>query len=242
MKTLLFSILLGPALTIILIQYPGRPESRSLEFFRRLEASTPQVIVLYGTSLTVTGAWAEALKDWFQTEYPDTVTVINSGGSGQNSTWGAQNLVEKVISHGPGLVLIEFSYNDAHAKFNLQVQDAWNNLNAIVAGIQKERPGAAIVLQTMNVGWDAPNGNRSLSARPRLEAFNEVYRGYAREHGLPLLDHYGAWSRLKREDPERFRKYVPDGSHPTKEGSLAITWPTIRSFLVKSQQEARAAK
>ena len=211
-----------------------------MEFFRRLEAATPQVVVLYGTSLTMTGAWAEALTEWFRTEYPRLVTVINSGGSGQNSTWGVQNLGEKVIRHRPDLVLIEFSYNDAHDKFNLRVQDAWSNLDAIVAGIQKARPSAAVVLQTMNVGWDAPNGNRSLSARPQLEAFNENYRRYARAHALPLLNHYAAWSRLKREEPERFRRYVPDGSHPTKEGSRAITWPTIRSFLVKLQDEVRA--
>lgn len=112
MKTLLLSILLAPGL-VMPDQYSGQPESRSVEFFRRLEMRTSQVIVLYGTSLTVTGAWAEALNGWFQTEYPDLVTVINSGGSGQNSTWGVQNLTEKVISHRPDLVVIEFSYNDA---------------------------------------------------------------------------------------------------------------------------------
>lgn len=65
------------------------------------------------------------------------------------------------------------------------------------------------MLQTMNVGWDAPNGNRSLSARPQLEAFNEVYRGYAREHGLPLLDHYGALWRMVAPEARRSRK-VPE--------------------------------
>jgi acyl-CoA thioesterase-1 len=242
MKTALMSIVLTSWWALSLSQSAAGPDRRSLEFFRRLEEGTPQVIVLYGTSLTVTGGWVDALNRWFRTEYPRLVTVVNSGGSGQNSTWGVENLTDKVLQHRPDLVLIEFSYNDAHEKFGLRPQDAWNKLDAIVAGIHEHRPGAAVVLQIMNVGWDAPNGNRSLSVRPQLDTFNDEYRRYARQHALPLLDHFPAWSRLKRAEAERFQRYVPDGSHPTKEGSLAMTWPTIRSFLVSLQDAVRTAK
>lgn len=240
MKTIVLSTVLISWLAPMLIQ--PAPESRSLEVFRRLERGTPQVVVLYGTSLTVTGAWADALTWWFQTEYPRLVTVVNSGGSGQNSGWGVENLADKVLSHLPDLVLIEFSYNDAHEKFGLRPQDARANLDTIVSSIREHRPGTAIVLQIMNVGWDAPNGNRSLSVRPQLDTFNEEYRRFARDRGLPLIDHFPAWAEVKRTEPERFERYVPDGSHPTKEGSLAITWPAIRSFLIALQGEVRSGK
>ena len=59
----------------------------------------------------------------------------------------------------------------------------------------------AIVLQIMDKPWDTPNGNRSFSDRLQLEAFNENYRVYARNHALPFVDHFADWQRLQAEDP-----------------------------------------
>jgi len=91
----------------------------------------------------------------------------------------------------------------------------------------------------MNVGWDAPNGNRSLSVRPNLEQYNDNYRKFAREQGLPLLDHSIAWKKLKETDPDKFKWYIPDGSHPSTEGSLAVTWPTIKAWLETARASAK---
>lgn len=100
---------------------------------------------------------------------------------------------------GPGLVFIEFAYNDAHIKFQMTLEQGAKHLDAMVRALREQNPQLAIVLQTMNVGWDAPNGNQSLTSRPQLNAFNENYRRYAREQRLPLLDHYPNWARLKQE-------------------------------------------
>ena len=108
----------------------------------------------------------------------------------------------------------------------------------MVTAIQAKNPEALIVLQTMNIGWDAPNGNRSQSARPQLERFNDNYRDYAFKHQLPLLDHYANWKSLKEGDPERYQSYVPDGTHPSEEGSLKVTWPLIETVLNESNRAA----
>jgi hypothetical protein len=200
-------------------------------FFQHLSAGKPQCVVVYGTSLTAGGAWAEAMKQWFDEKYPDQVRFINSAGPGQNSDWGLQNLQSNVLAYHPDLVLIEFSYNDAHEKFNLPVKRGAENLDKMVAAIQAQNPAALVVLQVMNVGWDAPNGNRSSSARPQLQQFNDNYRNFAKEHQLTLLDHYPNWLNLKENQPEKFHDYVPDGTHPGKAGSLAVTWPAIKAWL-----------
>jgi lysophospholipase L1-like esterase len=199
--------------------------------FKNLKAGKPQTVVLYGTSLTAQGAWAGALKEWFQTAYPKQVTVLNTAGPGQCSDWGLQNLGEKVLKHKPDLVFIEFSYNDAHEKFKMSLPKGKENLDAMVKAIHAQNPDTTIVLQIMNIGWDAPNGNRSLSVRPQLLAFNENYRVYAKEQELPLLDHFIAWNQLKETKPEIFQSLVSDGSHPTKEGSLLYTWPLVKNWL-----------
>lgn len=205
--------------------------------FAALADGKKRTVVVFGTSLTHGGAWTVATRQWFDERYPGQVAFVNGGGSGQNSDWGVANLQTKVLDHRPDLVFVEFSYNDAHDKFDMPPERGADNLRHIIGGIRSANPDAAIVLQTMNVGWDAPNGNRSLSVRPQLERFNDNYRTIAREQGLPLLDHYAAWKKLKDEQPGTFQAYVPDGSHPTEEASLAITWPAIKAWL----EAARAA-
>jgi len=204
--------------------------------FANLRAGKAQTVVLYGTSLTAGGEWAVATKAWFSEHFAGKATVINSAGPGQNSHWGLANLDERVLAHQPDLVLIEFSYNDAHEKFNLTVEQAAKNLDAIVRGIRAKRPTCDIVLQVMNANWDAPNGKRTMSARPQLTAFNDNYRACAKANNLPLIDHFPAWQQLKEKDPERFHAFVPDGTHPTKEGSLAVTWPAVKSLLERAAQ------
>src|SRR5690349_11253996 len=75
--------------------------------FRSLAAGKKQTVVVYGTSLTHGGAWANATKQWFDQTYPGQVTFINSGGPGQNSDWGLANLKAKVLDHHPDLVFVE---------------------------------------------------------------------------------------------------------------------------------------
>jgi lysophospholipase L1-like esterase len=208
--------------------------------FQNLEAGKPQTVIVYGTSLSHGGAWAKATKQWFNQQYPGKVKFINSAGPGQNSDWGVKNLKTNVLDHQPDLVFVEFSYNDSRDKFNMPVERGAANLKRIVDEIRKQNPATVIVLQTMNVGWDAPNGNRSFSIRPQLEMFNDNYRKLARAESLPLLDHYASWQKLKETDLPTFQKYIPDGTHPSDAGSLAITWPTVKAWLEASR--AAAAK
>jgi lysophospholipase L1-like esterase len=204
--------------------------------FANLAAGKPQTVVLYGTSLTHGGEWAVATKAWFAEHFAGKATVINSAGPGQNSQWGLANLEERVLKHQPDLVLIEFSYNDAHEKFKITVEQAAKNLDAIVRGIKAKRPTCDIVLQVMNANWDGNSDKRPMSSRPQLTAFNDNYRTYAKANKLPLIDHFPAWLALKEKDESKFHAYVPDGTHPTKEGSLAVTWPAVKALLERAAQ------
>lgn len=206
------------------------------EVFKKLQSGQPQTIIVYGTSLTAGGMWAKAMKEWFDKEYPNQVIFVNSGRGGANSDVGVQSLTPKVLNLKPDLVFIEYSYNDAVDDL-MPVQKGWDNLDKIVTGIHTQNPQTAIVLQTMNVGWDPSPEKLPFSRRANLEKYNDNYRRYAREKNLPLLDHYPAWLQLKEQEPEKFRAYIPDGSHPTPQGSLAVTWPTIEAFL----NQAKAA-
>jgi acyl-CoA thioesterase-1 len=198
--------------------------------FHSLEKGEKQTVVLYGTSLTIGGEWARAMKAWFDDAYPDQVTFVNSGKGGANSAFGVEKLEERVLSYRPDFVMIEFSYNDAIDDI-LTPGQAWQNLDQMVTRIQKKNPSIAIILQTMNVGWDPRPDHLPFSRRAKLEIFNENYRRYAREKSIPFIDNYPAWLQLKQQEPEKYRTFIPDGSHPTSEGSLAIHWPAVKTLL-----------
>ena len=206
-------------------------------FFKRLRAGEKLTVVTYGTSVTEYGAWVAMVQKWFDEKFPGQVTIVNSGGHGQNSTWGAAQIKDKVLDHKPDLVFIEFAVNDAHTRFNLPVETARKNLDAMVTAIQEQNPNTAIVLQTMNAFWDCtkPGGFAAAdTSRPKLEEYNDNYRACAKERGLPLVDNYPDWAKFKKEHFDQFQIFLPDGTHPNKDGVRTVMWPNVERFLEQS--------
>ncbi|MEY5027654.1 MAG: hypothetical protein RLZZ244_3182 [Verrucomicrobiota bacterium] len=228
------AILLTVPLAFSTAAFPASAEPRA-EIFDHLEAGRKQTVLVYGTSLSHGGEWAKEVKRWFDGAYPGLVIFQNASGPGQNSDWALKNLETSVLQHHPSLVFLEFSYNDCVDRFQMPAERGAANLATIVERIRAQDPQTTVVLQTMNTPWDAPNGHQSASIRTRLEAFNHSYRAYAQKHRLPLLDHYPNWLRLQQTDPNRFQTLVPDGSHPNREGSLLVTWPTVKDWLEKTR-------
>lgn len=216
-------------------------EPLPVNVFRSLEAGRKQAVVVYGTSLTASAEWPKALKGYFEKHFPGQVTFVNAAKSGEHSNWGVANLEKQVLAKKPDLVFIEFSINDAVTRFDISTEKSAANLDAMVKALRQQNPQVEIVLQTMNPVWDAPDvpaERKSASNRPRLADYYEVYRKYAHEHGLPLVDHYANWLKLQQNQPEKFKKWLPDGTHPTPEASVAVTFPAIQSLLEKARAAA----
>lgn len=198
-------------------------------FVESLRAGREQTIVYYGTSLTAAGAWTRALTDELKAKFPGQVVAHNKGGPGMHSGWGLRSVDERVIAYKPDVVFIEFSINDAVARFKLSPAKAKENLNQMIDRIRAALPGCEIILQVMNPVVGKPEGDSGW--RPTMEECQNNYREVAKERGLKLIDHMPAWSRLLKNDEARFRAYVPDGVHPAQEGWLAIVMPELRRQL-----------
>ncbi len=225
-------------LTAVSLARAESPDSLA-GFFQKLKAGEKQTVVTYGTSLTAAGAWVPLMQQWFDGKFPGQVTIINSGGPGQHSDWGAAQVESKVLAHAPNLVFVEFSYNDAHLRFQLTPEHCRKNLETILEKIQTKDPATAIVLQTMNAPWDPPEGKGmqdSATNRPALEAFNDNYRAVAKAQNLPLVDNYPDWVAIKETDFPRYQTLVPDGSHPNKFGSTEVTWKNVQALLEKASR------
>lgn len=209
--------------------------------FKHLQAGTSQTVVVYGTSLSQIAEWPKALKAYFDKQFPGKVAFINASMSGQQSNWGVSNLEKRVLAKKPDLVLIEFSINDSATKHNISIEKGIANLDTMVKALRRQNPRVEIVLQTMNLTWDVsagPVGKTAASDRPHLADYYESYRKYAREHALPLIDHFQNWLKLQREDEKQFKQWLPDGTHPIPAASLAVTWPAIEALLEKARHAA----
>jgi formylglycine-generating enzyme required for sulfatase activity/lysophospholipase L1-like esterase len=192
-------------------------------FVANLKAGKPQTIVTYGTSLTAGAAWVGQLRDALNAQFPGLATVINSGESAMSSGWGVANLEPRVIAKKPDAVFIEFAINDAFLMYLTSVPAARSLLTNMIGRLQASQPQAEIILMTMN----SPIGSGRIEYRPDIRAYYDVYRDVAKERKLLLIDHNANWEALLRKDTALFRKYVPDGIHPSPEACTNVISPAI---------------
>lgn len=212
----------------------------SAKFITALEEGKAQTIVCYGTSLTAGTTWpglnwVSGLGDALNARWPGKATVINSGLSGKNSSYGLENVQKKVVSKNPDVVFIEFSMNDAADSLNSgktqeqALADAESNLKAIISAIKTSCPSCEIVLQTMNP-YVKVSGS-TLSERTGLENHVAMYRRVAQENGYLLIDNWPLWQEILKNDEAEYLSLVPDGVHPNESGVKRVTLPNILKTL-----------
>jgi len=210
--------------------FAGSPASTGdLRAFTKLENGESATIVAYGTSLTEMGGWVDILRETLEERHPGQVQVINSGGSGQYSQWGVDNLDAKVIAHAPDLVFIEFSVNDCVARFGCSVDQARQNLESMIDRIQDKYPDCEFVLMSTSIADKYPEGHTS--HRTQIEAYHQIYADVARERGFLFIDLFTAWQELKTSDLVRYEAAIPDTIHPSPMGEEKVVAPAILSAL-----------
>ena len=212
------------------------------EVFRALEAGEHQTVMTYGTSVTIYGEWANEVKAYFDVHYPGQVTFLNTARAGQHSSWGLENLQERVLDHHPDLLFVEFAINDAATKHGISTNQCSENLDALIQAVRAQNPAVEFVLQTMNPAWDSPKSapKKYAGDRPNLNDYYQVYRDYAAAHHLPLVDQYPHWKKIMDEEPDRYHEMVPDGIHPDKKPSSDVAWPNVKALLDRARVFAGA--
>jgi lysophospholipase L1-like esterase len=220
-----FLVMIAPLAATAAAPSTSRAETPA-RFITQLRAGRPQHIVIYGTSLSRSGAWVTQLQDALDARFPGLVKLTNSARGGQHSGWGAANVDALVIAQKPDVVFIEFAINDAVTRFHLSLGDVRRNVDMILDRITRALPDCEIILQIMNPAIGKPEGDPS--HRHDQNAYQQLYRDAAARRGLRLIDHSIAWNQLlAREGEAAFKKLVPDGVHPRAEGYAAVVMPTL---------------
>ena len=79
-------------------------------------------IICFGDSITEGGdfeqakRWTSLLQARLDETYPEAYRVINKGISGNTSAQGFDRFCDDVLPYFPGLLLVEFGFNDANVK------------------------------------------------------------------------------------------------------------------------------
>ena len=205
----------------------SRPASAQDSVIKRLENGETQKIVVYGTSLSAApDGWAALLEDSLNARYPGRAEVVNSAQAAMWSGWGVENLRERVLAHRPDMVLLEFAMNDAYLPYATSVEAARLNLEYMVRRIRELYPGCSVYIQVMNM----PVGEHA-AQRPRVALYYGMYREEARVLDVGLIDHSEYWAPLLEKGEEAFRKYVPDGIHPSMAAQRELVLPCILKAL-----------
>jgi acyl-CoA thioesterase-1 len=207
-------------------------KSRLIE---NLARGRPQRVVVYGTSLSHTGAWVEQAKEAIQAAYPGLLTLINAARSGENSRWGLAHVEESVVQLKPDAVFLEFTINDSVARFEISPAESRQNLENMLDHISSALPKCESILQIMNPVVGKPVGD--YSHRRWQSEYQQIYRDVARERNLLLIDHTPAWEAVLARGEDEFIKYVPDGVHPDAQGYARMVTPTILSALGLDDRE-----
>lgn len=186
-------------------------------------------IVVYGTSLSAKGAWVTQVQDDLQARFPGDCELINASECGKNSDWGLSNLQERVLSHKPDVVVLEFAINDAVARFHCPVERAESNLLEMIDQVLEQSPRTQILLQTTNPVFDRPPGDSGY--RPRLAEYYQMVRRVAHQKRLTLVDQELTWKSILNQGTDKFRRLVPDGLHPNRQGDIEVVTPIVLAAL-----------
>lgn len=194
---------------------------------KSLENGENQKIVVYGTSLSAAKeGWVTMLEDSLNARYSGKAEVVNSAQSAMWSTWGVENLRERVLEQKPNMVIIEFAMNDAYLPYNTSLEAARLNLEYMVFRIRELYPDCSIFIQVMNM----PIAEHKVQ-RPDIELYYDLYRREAKKLNVKLIDHYEYWVPILRKGEKEFRKYVSDGIHPDIEAQRKLVLPYILKSL-----------
>lgn len=199
---------------------------------KNLAASARVRVVVLGDSITKgvrSGVTAEeTFASLLQSALRDAgqdVDVINHGIGGERTDQALARLSRDIQTLEPTLVTVMYGTNDSYVdkgqkESRLTKEVYVSNLQKIVSELR--RTGIEVVLMTEPRWGDkaAPNGvgeNPNL----RLEPFVEGCRLVAREHNVPLVDHFQIWSKANAEGTD-IGEWTTDQCHPNPAGHRVL--------------------
>jgi lysophospholipase L1-like esterase len=201
-------------------------------------------VVAFGDSITrgygvpAGTGWVELLSELLKKNGKRNISVFNAGGNGNTSAEGLKRIQEDVLSHMPGLVLVEFGGNDTvHDARAVSVDEFEENILEIDRQITDK--GGKIVLVAFPPvvnEWHACKNDPYYAKWGGLDQCVEQYRRRTRDLAkrlrCPLFD-LDQYLRKLMDKEGKEKLIAKDGIHLTEEGNK---WVAEEALLFISEK------
>lgn len=203
--------------------------------------AAPVTVVAFGDSTTARRAntlvYEEVLHERLG---KDMVTILNKGIPRHTTSMGNGRFERDVLSHAPGVVIIQFGINDSAV-------DVWadppkkeprNSIEKYEANLRRfvrdsKALGAEVILMTPNQLRWTPALKERYGKPPYdsqdedgfnlyLKDYAEVVRKVAREEGAGLVDVYAEYDNFEKATGKSASALLSDGMHPNSEGHALV--------------------
>lgn len=155
-------------------------------------------IICFGDSITegaefpVNARWTSLLQNKLDAVKPDTFIVQNRGIGGNTSAQGFDRFWSDVMPLLPGVLLIQFGFNDANVKdFSIVprvgLEEFEKNLKEFHR-IAKENNSVPVFLLNHTIGDVDGNQGNGKTYNENLQPYNETIRKIANESKAELID------------------------------------------------------
>ncbi|PJE33824.1 acyl-CoA thioesterase [Pseudooceanicola lipolyticus] len=181
-------------------------------------AEAPLSVVAFGTSLTASNPWPEALQAELASCLDAPVTVQRVAGSGQGSTWALAQW-QQVAAQEPDVILLEFAINDGDLWDGISLRQSRAQHAELLTQLTGALPQARILLMVMN-----PVTGLQRLKRPRLGQYYAISHALAEEYDTGLADFAPRWQALPPG-------WAPDGLHPSAEAATAMLPPVLAPMI-----------
>ncbi|MEK7414588.1 MAG: GDSL-type esterase/lipase family protein, partial [Planctomycetota bacterium] len=208
-------------------------------------SAKPPTLVAFGDSITVGYGvnkglgWVELLTDRLK-KTGNTLAISNAGGNGNTSTQGMARMNTDVLTHMPGLVLVEFGGNDAAQ--HVTVDQFEKNLFTIAEKITSK--GGSLVFLTFPPvidEWHKVGKSPTFATWGGLdqcvEQYREKTRAVAKKLGARLCDIDVILRKLIKDNGKE-RYILKDGVHLTAESNTVVA-DAIVKFLTEKGKTTR---
>ena len=152
------------------------------------------------------------------------VDVANVGIGGERTDGALVRLDKDVLAKKPKAVLVMYGTNDSYVDKGAKLPrlTAKQYRDNLVSLVEKFRKGGAEPILMTEPRW-AKNQKNGLGEDPnvRLEEYVEACRAVAKEHKVPLVDHYKHWKDAEAKGSVLY-DWTTDGCHPNPRGHVEL--------------------
>ena len=188
------------------------------------EATKPTTIVALGDSITkgvrkgvtTDQTFCTQLEQQLRKSHPQ-VNIVNLGIGGERTDQALERLSD-VIRMRPDLVTIMYGTNDSYIdqgkqKSRLTVNEYRANLKTLILRL-RDAQITPVLMTPPRWAKSAKTNGVGKNPNTTLQEFVRVCRETARQHNVPLIDHFDSWNNATVD----LNKWTTDACHPNPTG------------------------